>query len=256
MDIFLIILFLALLILVHELGHFFAAKIFNIRVEEFGLGFPPRLFGKKFGETTYTFNALPLGGFVKIFGEDAEEVLEESDKKRSFAYAAPWKKGIILLMGIVMNLIFAWLALSFVFMAGAPNHLAITEVAPDSPAAAAGLKSGDVILKVSVAGKTLTDPIATEDFISLVDQYPAEQFSLAVERSGQTLNLQVESRANPPAGQGRIGIALVSTGIPKSSFFGSFIQAGRYVANMTALIDGSHSCLPSESAIHIRICLQ
>src|SRR5579872_4828776 len=105
LTILLFLLTLAILILVHELGHFTAAKVFGVKVEEFGLGFPPRIWAKKFGETTYTLNSIPLGGFVKIFGEDShDEQIHESEKHRSFVYKPWWMKIIILSAGVLMNI--------------------------------------------------------------------------------------------------------------------------------------------------------
>lgn len=108
-----IIIGLAVLILAHEFGHFIAAKIFNVKVEEFGIGYPPRIFGKQFGETLYSVNWLPLGGFVRIHGEDKDEEAEAHEKdetldslrsERSFATQALWKRAIILIAGVTMNM--------------------------------------------------------------------------------------------------------------------------------------------------------
>ena len=164
MTILIVIISLSLLILVHEAGHFFAAKFFGVRVDEFGLGFPPRIFGKKIGETTYSINLLPLGGFVKIYGEDSTGEpggldANQEDKKRTFSSQPAWKKSVIILAGVVMNVILGWLALSLVFLAGAPKHLAIADVALDSPAREAGLEAGDIILGVEYKGGILKDPV-------------------------------------------------------------------------------------------------
>src|SRR6185436_6731167 len=101
MSIFLFIVILLILILVHEFGHFIVAKKSGIRVDEFGLGFPPRIFSKRFGETTYTLNLIPFGGFVKIFGEDPHrEKVEESEKHRSFFYKPKWIQALVLVAGV------------------------------------------------------------------------------------------------------------------------------------------------------------
>ena len=92
------------MVVVHEFGHFFAAKKFGIRVDEFGFGFPPKLFGKKYGETEYSINLLPIGGFVKIFGENPdEENTNGPDRERSFVHKAKWKQAIVLFAGVFMN---------------------------------------------------------------------------------------------------------------------------------------------------------
>src|SRR3990167_8529155 len=115
MFIFFFILILIALILVHEFGHFIVAKAFRIRVQEFGIFFPPRLFAKRFGETEYSFNSLPLGGFVRIFGENANEA---ADNPRSFANKPRLVQAAVVVAGVLFNILFAWLAFSAGYMAG------------------------------------------------------------------------------------------------------------------------------------------
>ncbi len=109
MFIIVFLLILSLLVLVHEFGHFIAAKMNGVKVEEFGLGFPPRVFGIKFGETLYSINALPLGGFVKVYGEEYHELknVTKELKERGFVYKKPWQKAMILVAGVVMNILLA-----------------------------------------------------------------------------------------------------------------------------------------------------
>src|SRR3989344_9278 len=118
MSILIFILILVALILVHEFGHFVVAKLFKIKVEEFGIFFPPRLFKIKKGETTYSLNALPFGGFVKIFGENYNE---HANEPRSFASKPRYVQAAVLVAGVAMNLVFAWLALSAGYMSGLPT---------------------------------------------------------------------------------------------------------------------------------------
>ncbi|MEX0621440.1 MAG: site-2 protease family protein [Candidatus Woykebacteria bacterium] len=99
------ILLLGFLIFVHEAGHFFSAKFFNVKVEEFGFGFPPRIWGKKKGETIYSINAIPAGGFVRLFGEDGDK----TNQPRSFSAKGPWVRAAIIVAGVVMNLLIAFL---------------------------------------------------------------------------------------------------------------------------------------------------
>src|SRR3990167_677829 len=107
MSVIIFLIILAVLIFVHELGHFIVAKKSGIRVDEFGLGFPPKIFAKKFGGTTYTLNAIPFGGFVKIFGEDPHaEVISEEDKSTSFFYKPKWIQALVLVAGVSMNFVF------------------------------------------------------------------------------------------------------------------------------------------------------
>ncbi len=153
---------LSILVFVHELGHFLAAKMFKIRVDEFALGFPPKVFSFTKGETTYALNALPLGGYVKIHGENPEDVLDVTDK-RSFQNVSWWKQVIVLVAGVTFNVIFAWLLLSFSLMIGTskadinginPEYIhgqakvIVQDVLKDSPAAVAGIKPGDIIVGI------------------------------------------------------------------------------------------------------------
>lgn len=110
MSIIIFILILAILVLVHEFGHFVAAKLNGIKVEEFGFGFPPRLFGKKKGETLYSVNALPIGGFVKLYGEEYYEMKNKTKSKdagHAFVNKKPWQKSLVIIGGVFMNLVLA-----------------------------------------------------------------------------------------------------------------------------------------------------
>lgn len=141
----LIIPLLAFLVFVHELGHFYAAKRFGIMVLEFGFGFPPRLFGIRRGETIYSVNAIPLGGFVRMLGE------EDPEHPRSFAAQSVLKRTIVLCAGSFMNFAVAFVifAVFFIMPREVPvGTVTITGVAPGSPAASAGIRPGDQILAV------------------------------------------------------------------------------------------------------------
>lgn len=161
-----VLLFLAVLfvlILVHEWGHYIVAKKTDMQVDEFGIGFPPRLFGKKVGETVYTLNALPIGGFVRIVGENAEDIAAGDSvptNPRSFVAKSKWAQAAVLIAGVTMNVLFAWLLYILVFMVGVPTvveetaageeaQLVITQVLPDSPAAEAGIAPGAVVTNLT-----------------------------------------------------------------------------------------------------------
>jgi regulator of sigma E protease len=136
---------LVVLIVVHELGHFITAKLAGVKVLEFGLGYPPRLAGIKRGETEYTINALPLGGFVRLLGE------EDPSDPRSLAAKPRWIRLVVLGAGAVMNVFLAIVLFSLALMIPRTvdvSRAAISHVIPGSPADTAGLKSGDVIFKV------------------------------------------------------------------------------------------------------------
>src|SRR3989344_6767102 len=123
MTIFIFIVLLVLLILVHELGHFSVAKLFKIRVDEFGVFFPPRIAAIKRGETEYSINWLPFGGFVKIFGENFDE---GKHNPRSFISKSRPVQAAVLIAGIGFNLLFAWLLLSAGYFYGLPTPLSYT----------------------------------------------------------------------------------------------------------------------------------
>lgn len=179
--IFFIVLFV--LVLVHEWGHFIAAKKTGMRVDEFGIGFPPKLFGIKRGETEYTFNVLPLGGFVRIWGENKEEFESGEaniDSNRAFSARPKWAQAIVLLAGVFMNVIFAWFLFTLVLLIGVPSaveeaaagpnsELYVAGVLPDSPADGL-LPVGAAITTVAANGEVLTDPLPSEfsEFISRI----------------------------------------------------------------------------------------
>ena len=138
---------LLILVVIHEAGHFFAAKLMGIKVEEFGFGLPPRAWGKKVGETIYSLNWLPIGGFVRLYGEDTVHP-ENVKKERSRAFFAkkPWQRSIVLTAGVTMNFLLGWFLISYLFTQGVliPSDKVIVEgTAENSPAALAGLTVGD-----------------------------------------------------------------------------------------------------------------
>ncbi|MBI3634268.1 MAG: site-2 protease family protein [Candidatus Yonathbacteria bacterium] len=183
MSILLFIIILGILVFVHEFGHFIAAKKAGVRVDEFGIGLPPRLWKKKIGETIYSINLFPVGGFVKIFGENPdEESIGGEDSKRSLFHSSKLTQGWIISAGIIFNLLFAWVLITSGFIIGVPfssddllygsrvkdAFVLISGVAPRSPALTAGLKEGDRIVSLSAEGEELPHPTisATQDFIA------------------------------------------------------------------------------------------
>jgi len=192
---------LMVLVLVHELGHFITARRAGVRVEEFGLGIPPRarlLF--KRGETEYTLNWLPLGGFVRMTGEE-----NPSDPK-SFAAAKAWKRAVILSAGAAMNVILAIVLFTTIAVMGVPRtveFVSISVVAPGSPAESAGLKPGDRI--VSIDGQPV---INRTDVSRAAIEKAGQPISLEIKRDRENVTLYVTPRVRPPKNEGRIGITM------------------------------------------------
>ena len=145
------IIVLGLLIFFHELGHFWAAKIFGVKVERFSFGLGPRLVGLKVGDTDYRISALPLGGYVKMVGEGLDEEVSEEEKGNSFSHKPPWKRMVIVICGPLFNFFFAIVVffLGFLFVGQVVLTSEIGEVNPDYPAYHAGLRSGDKISRIA-----------------------------------------------------------------------------------------------------------
>lgn len=240
MSIFIFIVILIILVLVHEFGHFFSAKKFGIRVDEFGFGFPPKLFSFKKGETEYTFNLVPLGGFVKIFGENPdEENISGPDSARSFVNKPAWQQAIVLFAGVFMNFMLAWFLFSISFMSGSLTSLGsepkgftldnvnttIISVLKNSPADRVGLKSGDKIF--SIANNEISpnsNSIQTIQYLisQSKDKEVDVSFFRGQDKSIHTVKvIPVLNSNNKPS----IGIALDQIGTLKLPFFKA-IEAG------------------------------
>ncbi len=204
---------LVLLVLVHELGHFAAAKMFGIYVEEFGIGFPPRLFSKKYGETRYSVNCIPLGGFVKLHGE------LDSTQSRSFMREKAWKRAIVLVAGVAMNFVAGALLFSTVLWMGVPPAVFISEVVAGSPAEKAGLMQGDIV-------SGFTDPSA---FTAYIKKNLGKKITFSVTRHGVLEDVLITPRRRSPKGEGALGVGLVGGGAESAElwdgFKGGFIMA-------------------------------
>lgn len=212
------IVILIILIFVHELGHFVAAKKNGVKVEEFGFGFPPRIFGIKRGETIYSVNWIPLGGFVKIYGEDGGDRRET----QSFGHKKIWQRATILFAGVFMNFLLAVLLLSVGFGIGLPTsvdddynalnaRVQVTEIGVNSPAQTAGLKTGDTIVSMKADGQLLADIGKVAQVQEFTDQNRGRQVTMEVQRSGEVLTVNLVPRVTPPADQGAMGVGLART---------------------------------------------
>lgn len=193
---------LFVLILIHEWGHFATARWVRIKVEEFGFGLPPRLFGWTRDGVLYSINALPFGGFVRMLGED-----RSSDDPQSFNQKRPWQRALVTGAGALMNFLFAVILLTAVAAGfGQPiptGRAEINAVAAGSPAAEAGWRSGDVIL--SVGGTPVRE---YRELTPLINQFRGQSVAVEVMRGGQTVMTTVTPRQSPPEGQGATGVTI------------------------------------------------
>ena len=220
------------IILLHELGHFVVARLLHIEVEEFGIGFPPRivkLFSWK--GTDFTLNWIPLGGFNKIKGEDDPNV------PGGMAAANPWKRLPVLMAGAAMNLLTAVLVYTIFFsQVGIPDRhtVVIGQVSPASPAEQVGLKIGDQV--VTAAGQPVD---STEGLIKIAYASLDKPIQLVIHRSDQVLDFTITPRSNPPTGQGPMGISIGNPINPVKSWFEtipiSFSAVGGDINNLLSL---------------------
>lgn len=223
----LFIFILAIVVIGHEFGHFIVAKWNGVKVEEFGFGLPPKIWGfkPKNSETEYNINALPIGGYVKLLGEEGDN----RENPRSFAAKKPWQRIAILSAGVIMNIIIAIISFTIVGMLGTQVGIdeaninsnkysnitiLITTVAENSPADKADLRLGDEIQ--TIAGIKV---ITTNDVSNIIKDNLGKKVDIVVKRGDQTLTKTLEPRENPPAGQGSIGITQELTGFMKLSFW-------------------------------------
>ena len=184
------IILLSVLIFIHELGHFLAARIAGVGVLKFSLGFGPKIIGKKIGETEYVLSWIPLGGFVKLLGESGNEELSPEDEKRSFFKQAIWKRMLIILAGPVFNFLLALVIFIIVFMYGLPNLTAVVgEVQKESAAFEAGMISGDKI--IAIDDKKV---VFWEEIKPIIAESKGKEMEVAVERGAEKKHLLIKPR--------------------------------------------------------------
>lgn len=255
MTIILFIIVLVALIVVHEFGHFVVAKLSGMRVDEFGIGYPPRAWGKKIGETEYTLNWLPFGGFVKIYGEDegaggsTQEAGSSGEAARAFGARPRILQAAVLIAGITMNLLFAYLLITVTLMLATPRALSPEEVAQASdvrivvadmltggPAASAGLVPGDMIVRAEYGGAAFTGSSPLEFTTFLAQDTHGEPIQLTIERDGEVRSLSVTPRTGVvPAEPARpaLGIAIATAGVLRESLPQALVDGAQVTWSLT-----------------------
>ena len=259
--IILFLLILGVIVFFHELGHFMMAKLYNVKVEEFALGFPPKIFGIKKGETEYRLNWVPLGGYCKIVGEDGEE----KDNPRSFGSKSIFQRFQIISAGVLMNFFLAFVIFSFIFMVGFPQDITgenlsviktdensnqlsivldgenarsvkdvkiqISKVVQDSPADKAEMKIGDTIVK---ADETKINSI--KDLQNYTQENLGEPIMLSIARGNENLTKEIIPRKNYSEDEGAMGVSLAQTAVVSYSFLEAIKQGYEYTVHLTIFI--------------------
>ncbi len=271
---------LFVLVLVHELGHFMTAKWMGMRVDEFGIGFPPKIFGIKRGETLYSFNIFPIGGFVKIFGEDgvgdpsarlSENISEQGERNSplsgqsrygkdgtshdktdtatssisgSFTSKSKWAQSLVLLAGITMNILFAWLLIAIAFGIGVDSsvsekdasseaRLTITSVLPDSPAGKAELLPG-VVIKGVQSNEDSLESFTPSGFSAFVESHKDSPLTILYTHKGEPRMVQLNSEAGiitDSPERHAIGVALAQVDTVQRSFGESVTDSFMYTVS-------------------------
>src|SRR3989344_385982 len=248
MTIIIFIVVLAILILVHEFGHFLVAKWTGMRVDEFGLGFPPRLFSVRKGETRYSINAIPFGGYVKIFGEDPSEGDGAGpEQKRSFVKKPKRSQAAVLAAGVAANIILAWVLISAGFMAGMPTvisederamaedpRLIVAYVEKSSPAFEAGIVSGDRVLFMQSGGEGIQEPSA-EEAQRFISEHGGTDIIMLYKRDGESAMTKLiprEGIGGVPEGQAAIGVSMANVGTVRLAPHLALLKGAEEVFNL------------------------
>jgi regulator of sigma E protease len=218
---------LTILVLIHELGHYTVARIIGVRVDEFGLGLPPRAIGKTIKNTIYSINWLPIGGFVKLAGED-EEGLDDNgkpqkikNKKQYFWARSKKERSAILIAGVTMNFLLAVVITAGLLVNGVkePSGIVrIESITPNSPAEQAGLRANDVILSIA-SGATITKVKTSELLISTVAKHKGEKILVTYTRERKENALEIIPRKEVPQGQGPLGVVITDLETKKYSLW-------------------------------------
>ncbi len=260
LTILIFVIILGLLVFVHELGHFLVARWNGIRVDEFGFGFPPRLFGvtknaegkyelvwgskeMPSGQTVYSLNWIPLGGFVKIAGEDGHDTTDPT----SFAGKSAWTRIRVLAAGVFMNFLFAWFLISVVFMLGLPQpiepadhgkfadaKIQVLAVGKGTPAETMGLSMGDAI--VSINGEAIT---TLDQVTQAISSHKGQTITVVVDRFGKPLTLSGTPRTEYPATEGALGISFSETAVVSYPWYEAIYRGAIATYDITLAILGA-----------------
>ncbi len=254
------IIILGVLILVHELGHFFTARMFKVKAEEFGLGYPPRIFGwvkdnnnqwkfikpkdkaEDYRHTVWSLNWFPIGGFVKIKGEDANDL----KKPDSFASRPIWQRFIMLFSGVFMNFVLCFVLLTIGFMSGIPTmvddrpdpalnatnqRVQIISITPDSPAEQSQLQVGDTILAID--GQSV---LSIKDVQHQTSSNKDNSLEFVISRGDQQFTIPITPTSLSPDEPAMIGAGLVKTAIVKYSIFQAIYKGAESTVGLTLAI--------------------
>lgn len=243
MSILLFFIVLAILVLTHEFGHFIVAKLSGIRVDEFGFGFPPKLFGYKKGETEYTLNLIPFGGFVRIFGEEENEEFvhaDEKTKERSLYGKPRYIQAAVMAAGVTFNVLLAWFLISTSLFMGTPVavsslsdgltasniNLTLTEILPNTPAEEAGLRVGDAIIYLNRNGVILTGKdLGVDSAIKFIAESAGSKLLVGYKRDGGEIAVaSVVPVSGIVDGRAATGVSFDMVGTLKLSFLRSFME--------------------------------
>lgn len=241
------IIVLAVLVLAHEFGHYITARLMGMDVEEFGFGFPPRIFGKKIGKTLYSINLIPLGGFVRIKGEDDLQ----ASGTGNFGEKSLGARALVVSAGVIMNLLLASVLFSIGFMIGLPQiaedlpayakvtdaRIQVLEVLPDFPAEEAGLFVGDVI--ISLDGAVFEEVTRIQKY---VDEKSEQAIVVQIRRGEEVLEKTMTPRILEDTGKNVMGVALVESAVVSFPWYAAipkgFYATGFYVKEIISAFGG------------------
>jgi len=261
MSVVIFIIILLVLILVHEFGHFIIAKKSGIRVDEFGIGFPPKAktLAVKNG-TEYTLNWLPFGGFVRIFGETpTPESISGPESANSFVNKPKYIQASVLVGGVLFNMLLAWFLLSMMFMVGtdialtdeergyAENiRLVVSSVLTESPAGEIGLIAGDTIVSMESDGDILAD-LTPEDAVMFISMHSEDLITISVDRMEGATSYEITPQKNVIAEDKEravLGISMGSVGfLQYSNPFVAIKEGGKFTYDLTRLVGKGISSL-------------